>query len=148
MNDSAVELWYAEADAMEISDRDFDVADSAALPDELEPYAIAAERDSNFDREFSEWLEWLGRTDCLVLFVLEQCSSEGRLLPWDMRGARLMTAPPEAVTQLHWFWEHCPKHVYVLLSHYVFWLVRSERARRRGTPNWSPRSVAPPTGGM
>lgn len=143
MNDEDPDPWYAEADAMELRANDFDVADSAELPAELSHHAIAAELDPDFDQEFDAWLEWLMQ-DPEALLVLEQCSTEGILLPWDMRGARLLTAPADAIDRLHWFWDHCPKHLYVILSHYVFWLVRAERARRRSTPDWSPRSALPP----
>jgi hypothetical protein len=143
MKDEDPDPWFAEADAMEIRANDFDVADSAELPAELSPHALAAELDPDFCPEFNEWLEWLAE-DATVLLTLEQCSAEGVLLPWDMRGARLQTAPQQAIDRLHWFWDHCPKHLYVYLSHYVFWLVRAERARRRGTPDWSPRSALPP----
>lgn len=143
MNDEEPDPWYAEADAMELRASDFDVADSAELPAELNHHAIAAELDPEFEAEFDAWLEWLMQGS-EVLLVLEQCSAEGVLLPWDMRGARLLTAPLDAIGRVHWFWDHCPKHLHVILSHYVFWLVRAERARRRGTPDWSPRSALPP----
>jgi hypothetical protein len=143
MNDDVPDPWYAEADSTQLCASDFDVADCAELPAELGHHQIAADLDLDFDYEFDEWLEWLGE-DAAALLVLEQCSTEGVLLSWDMRGARLLTAPPESIARLHWFWDHCPRHLYVYLSHYVYWLVRAERARRRGTPDWSPRSALPP----
>ena len=128
---------------MELCADDYAVADCAALPAELSEHRVAADSDDEFDPEIIEWLEFLLQ-DATVLLALEQCSNEGVLLPWDMRGVRLITAPDESIAQLHRFWDHCPKHAYVILSHYVFWLVRAERGRRRGRPDWSPKSALPP----
>jgi len=78
------------------------------------------------------------------LLVLEQCcDKDGLLLPWDMRGVRLRSAPPEGIADVHFLWEFCQREVYIKLTQRVFWMVRSERARRRGTPEWSPKDSLP-----
>ena len=57
MDDDDPDPWYAEADAMEMRENDYAVADCAELPAELSHHAIAAELDGDFDREFNEWLD-------------------------------------------------------------------------------------------
>ncbi len=135
--------WYAEAEAIELDTRDFDVAEAAELPLALSHHVTAAELDDDFEIQRDEWLEKL-YADIVTLLVLEQCCAEGVLLPWDMRGARLLSAPQEAIGALHQFWGDCPRHVVVHIAHYVFWLMRAERSRRRGTPHWTPQSALPP----
>jgi hypothetical protein len=66
------------------------------------------------------------------------------LLPWDMRAVRLQTLPDERLAQLHWIFNSCPRHVLVHVANAVYWLVRSERSRRRGHPHWSPSMALPP----
>lgn len=139
--------WYAEAQAMRdnIEDRDFDVAGAAEMPNQLAHHALAAEEDDSFDEEFDEWWTWLfeGDDTCLLL-AIEQSCDEGILLPWDMRAVRLKTVPRERLAQLHWLLGSCPRHVLVHLVLYAYWTVRSERARRRGSPHWSPSMSKPP----
>lgn len=127
---------------MELGAGAFDVADAAELPDELAQHAAAAEADDQFSALWDGWLEHLIQ-DRVVLLALEQSCSDGVLLPWDMRGARLLRAPPEAVDVLHHFWRTTPAHLGACLSHYVYWLVRAERGVRRGTPYWAPTSALP-----
>lgn len=133
---------------MELCQGDSTVAEAAELPLELAHFAVAARADPSFDDSCDEWLEWLvteqhDAFDCpIVLLALEQSAYEGVLLPWAMRGVRLADADTTVVEALHYFWTHCPKHVAAYLTNYVYWLVRSERGRRRHTPVWSPRTVA------
>jgi hypothetical protein len=143
MPDDDRDPWRAEAEAMELEDGDFDVADAAELPNELGHHAVAAECDEEFD---DEWLYWHYEllNEPIAMLALEQSCSEGILLPWDMRGARLCTAPHEAMAAVHRFWDQCPKHVNVQLAYFTYWLVRCERARRRGRPEWSPAHPLPP----
>ena len=139
MQPSSSDPWNFEADAIELLEGDFDVADAAELPAELSHHAIAASLDWTFEETFEEWFNYLwdpGRQE--VLLALEQSCDEGILLPWEMRAVRLWTAPPEAIAALHWCWDRCPKHVSVALAHYVYWLVRAERSRRKGSPCWTP----------
>lgn len=139
--------WYAEAQAMgdNMERRDFEVAEAAELPHELSHHAVAAAEDDDFDVQFDEWWEYLfeGDDQCLLL-AIEQSCEEGVLLPWDMRAVRLQTLPSERLVQLHWVFDSCPRHILVHIVHAAYWLVRAERARRRGLPHWSPAMPKPP----
>lgn len=139
--------WHAEAEAWicNQSDSDYDVAEAAELPDELAAHAIAADNDPEFDTELDEWLTDVHEAEVPTLMLaIEQSCDEGMLLPWDMRGVRLQSLPAATLAQLHWLLGACPRHVLVHLVHYVYWLLRSERARRRGSPEWSPSLPLPP----
>lgn len=137
--------WYAEACAMALSQPDFEAASAAELPDELAHHAHAANADDQFSALEDEWLNFLyGECFPEVLLGLEQSCHDGILLPWDMRGVRLQGIPDDALSKLHFFWRECPAHVaaYVMLQ--VYWLVRIERARRTGRPDWSCRGLVAP----
>jgi hypothetical protein len=140
MNDADIDPWYAEGMALrlQLEGRDFEVADAANLPDALGHFAVLAAGDPAFGGELREWLDYLLAGDDLCLMLaLEQCCHEGVLLPWDMRAVRLADLPGDLLALLHQLLDVCPRHVMAHLAHYVYWLVRSERARRRGTPEWS-----------
>ncbi len=133
--------WYDEAFAMSIEPRDFGVAEAADLPTELLSHIEAATLDPNFDADYEKWTTWLYEVDipALLLLVIEQCCSEGLLLPRDQRDTRISNAPIESVALAAKFFAKCPRHVAAYIGHYNYWLVRCERARRRGTPHWTPR---------
>lgn len=139
--------WYDEAHAMSngLEARDFDMAECAELPHELSHHSIAAVEDDEFQTEYQEWFEYLfeGDDQCLLL-AIEQSSDDGMLLPWGMRAVRLRSAPPVILSQLHRLIGACPRQVLAHLVTYVYWLVRSERARRRGRPDWTPSMPSPP----
>ncbi|MBE7416703.1 MAG: hypothetical protein HS128_02960 [Ideonella sp.] len=141
----AYDSWVDEALAIVIDESDLGVARAAELPDELEHLAHQAAEDADFEAELEEWLEWVfdmsGWDPCLPL-ALEQSCDAGVLLPWDMRGARLMTMPTETGPLLDYLWRSCPRHVAAHLCLFVYWMIRSERSRRLGTPHWSPRRQA------
>ena len=146
-DDETRDSWYAEGDAAAagISERDYDVAYAAELPVELSHHALAAAADADFVAERNAWFEYLHAGNDLTLMVaIEQCCHEGALLPWDMRGVRLKALPHAVLAQLHRFLDSCPRHVLVHLAHHVYWLIRSERARRRGSPEWSTSLPLPP----
>lgn len=133
--------WHAEAEAFaEHQDGgDWDVAASAELPTELQHHALAAELDPGFEDAFSEWLDYLVDADeHTLMLAIEQSCNDGVLLPWGMRAVRLESLPAHTLARLHWLLGACPRHVLVHLVLYVYWLMRSERARRRGSPEWSP----------
>lgn len=118
---------------------DFDVAAAAELPDELHAFVVQADADPNFTTELDEWFDHLMSADeHTLMLALEQSCHLGVLLPWDLRGVRLKTLPASTLAALHRLIDACPRHVLVHLAHYVYWLLRSERARRRGSPEWSP----------
>ncbi len=139
--------WHAEAQAWTYghSYRDHEVACAAELPEELSAHAIAAQLDPDFDTQLNEWITHLYEAEIHTLMLaIEQSCDNGVLLPWDMRGVRLGSLPPETLAQLHWLLGACPRHVLAHLVHYVYWVMRSERARRRGSPKWSPSLPLPP----
>lgn len=134
--------WWAEAEAMEFCEGDFAVADCAELPVGLED-AVSLAEDFDWTDDYEEWLGVLLEDNCLAL-ALEQSCHEGIALPWDMRGSRLGTAPEEVLFKLHMFWDECSPAAAVRLQVFVYWLVRCERARRRGNAYWSPKLPMPP----
>lgn len=139
--------WLAEADAFadNVEQRDYDVANAAQLPEEQWDLACDAADDEGFDQKFDEWFDYLFEGEDLILMLaLEQSCSEGILLPWDMRAVRLATLPEARLAQLHWIFKSCPEHVLAYLAKSVYWIVRSERARRRGAPHWTPQMSKPP----
>lgn len=144
--DDCRDPWYAESQAMGegLGQRDYDVANAAELPHELSHHAVAAAEDDDFDEQFDDWWDYLfDESDGCLLLAIEQSCDEGVLLPWDMRAVRLQTLPGERLAQLHWIFDSCPRHVLVHVVKAVYWLVRSERARRRGHPHWSPSMELP-----
>ncbi len=147
VDDDYRDPWDAEAEAMGLglSSRDYDVADSAELPADLIGHAEAADLDPEFDELFAEWLayahDW---PDCGLLLAVEQCCHQGMLLPRDMLERRLESLPTDVHAGLHKVLQDCPRHVLVHLVHYVYWVVRSERARRRGSPDWGASMEMPP----
>lgn len=134
-------LWLAEIDRFGFEEGDFDAADCAELADELELYVIQALADDNFEDTHYEW-------DCYVVehslwLALEQSCHDGVLLPMDQRALRVKSCPPEMLSRLSWFFELCPVHVkhHLALMYYV--VVRIDRARRTGSPEWRPETALP-----
>lgn len=142
MDDDDRDPWLVEADTIALEWSDFDVAECAEPCDDDENCAFG---DLEFDEleECREWLEALLEFPCALL-ALEQSCVEGRLLRWEMRAVRLSTAPDEALSLLHRMWDACSHGVRSALACYVYWLVRAERARRTGRPDWSPKDPLPP----
>jgi hypothetical protein len=136
------DAWFEEAGSMQLEGRDFDVALAAELPVEAEHHAAAAALDAEFDATTAEWWDWLVKFDDLThLLVIEQGCQEGVLLPFEFRTTRWQTAPLESLWIAQRFFDECPSHVAAHLSHQIYWVLRSERARRCGTTRWSPRSA-------
>lgn len=130
------DAWRAEINNCEI-DRDcFDAADCVELADELDLYRIQALSDPNFDASFGEWASFI--CDNQLWLALEQCCNDGVLLPMDSRTLRVQTCPREMLRALSRFFEHCPVHVKHHLAQYFFLIVRMDRARRTGSPEWRP----------
>jgi hypothetical protein len=133
--------WQAEAEAFAENQYsgDWEVAAAAELPNELHHHVLTAELDPRFEDEFDEWLDYLIDADeHTLMLAIEQSCDDGMLLPWDMRAVRLDSLPADTLARLHWLLGACPRHVLVHLVLYVYWLTRSERARRRGSPVWWP----------
>lgn len=135
------DLWWAEIERFEVDDADFRTAKCAELADELDLYRIQALADPDFNDSMYEW-------DCYVFehslwLPLEQSCHDGVLLPMDQRALRVRTCPEEILTRLRWFFELCPVHVkhHLALTYYV--VVRIDRARRTGSPEWRPETAEP-----
>jgi hypothetical protein len=140
--------WEVEAELIELNERDFDIAYSARwCGDDLEEegdFTYTWDDLSGEDlEEFIEWLDVLLENACSLL-ALEQSCYEGELLSWDMRAVRLASAPGPALRRLHLLWDSVSSEVRSALAFYVYWLVRADRARRTGKPDWSPRDPMPP----
>ena len=77
------------------------------------------------------------------MLPLEQSCYEGVLLPTGQRAIRLKTCPEMLLTPLRWFFECCPRHVRSRISLDFYLLVRVDRARRTGNPEWRPNTAIP-----
>ena len=74
---------------------------------------------------------------------LEQSCHEGMLLPTGQRAVRLRSCPESLLRPLRWFFEECPRHIKAHLALYNYVLVRLDRARRTGNPEWRPETALP-----
>lgn len=134
-------LWLAEADRFEHNYDDWDVALCAELAPELWHHRIAAQEDPAFDDELFEWDGYVMERE--IRLPLEQSCHEGALLPTGQRAVRLQTCPETQLRPLRWFFEECPRHVRAHLALYNWVLVRLDRARRTGSPEWRPETALP-----
>jgi hypothetical protein len=135
------DAWIAETERFEYDWDYFETANSAELADELELYRIQALADPNFDTSYCEWDLYILESE--IWLALEQCCSEGVLLPMDQRALRVKTCPDKLLRPLGRFFEVCPQHVkhHLALTYYL--VVRIERARRTGRADWSPHTAQP-----
>jgi hypothetical protein len=134
-------LWLAEVDRFQHNFDDWKIAECADLADELWFHEVAAHEDEDFDKELYEW-------DCYIVehdlrLPLEQSCHEGVLLPTGQRAVRLRSCPESLLRPLRWFFEECPRHVKAYLALYNHVLVRLDRARRTGNPDWRPETALP-----
>ncbi len=135
------DLWRAEIERFEFDEETWDTAASAELADELDLYRIQALADPNFDASYYEWDEFILENQ--IWLPLEQCCSDGVLLPMDQRSLRVQTCPKELRRALGRFFEVCPAHVKHHLALFYYSLVRIDRARRTGDPEWRPKTAEP-----
>jgi hypothetical protein len=138
--EALADRWRVEIEAFCPEERDFDVAECAELADELDLYRVMAEDDDDFVDEYGEWDGFVWEHE--LWLPLEQCCDDGVLLPMEERALRLRTCPEELLRGLRWFFELCPAHVKHHLALHLSLLVRSERARRLGTPRWRAETAA------
>ena len=129
-------LWWDEIENCEIDGDCYDAADCADLPEALDLYRVQALSDPNFDASFGEWGGFI--FDKRIWLPLEQCCNDGVLMPMDLRVTRIQTCPRELLNSLGYFFEHCPSHVVHHVAHYVSLLVKMDRGRRTGNPEWRP----------
>lgn len=135
------DAWWAESERFGFDNDDFWTAECAELADELDLYRIQALADPDFEQSKYEW-------DCYIVqnelwLPLEQCCQDGVLLPMDQRALRVKTCPQKMLSALSWFFQHCPVHVkhHLALIYYV--VLRMDRARRTGSPEWRPETAPP-----
>lgn len=134
-------LWLAEVERFENDHDDWESAQCAELPDALWFHAIAADEDPHFGNEMYDWEEYIVAHD--LRLPLEQSCHEGMLLPTGQRAVRLRSCPESLLRPLRWFFEECPRHVKAYLAVHNHALVRMDRARRTGNPDWRPETALP-----
>lgn len=79
--DDARDPWFAEAEAFTDGhgQRDYDVANAAQLPEDLEDFSFEAAEDASFSATLNEWFDYFNEGDDHVLMLaMEQSCSEGR----------------------------------------------------------------------
>jgi hypothetical protein len=135
------DAWLDEVERFEWSAEDFEIADCAELADELELSRIMADKDDTFVDKMAEWHDYI--MDYSLWLPLEQCCYEGVLLPMGQRELRVQTCPTDMLGHLSYFFSRCPAHVkhHLALAYWV--MVRADRARRTGNPDWRPESAPP-----
>lgn len=134
-------LWFAEAERYEYDDRDEETIGCAELADELWHHELLAEEDPDYFEELDEWTTYVYGHD--LLLPLEQSCYQGVLLPSGQRAVRLESCPETLLRPLRWFFEYCPRHVKSRIALNFYLLVRIDRARRTGNPDWRPSSAIP-----
>lgn len=135
------QLWLDEAARFECDGEDLATVECAELADELWHHRIMAEEDPDFQDELDEWHDFIYEKD--ILLPLEQSCHQGVLLPTGQRAIRLESCPELMLSHLRWFFELCPSHVKSHLALRISVLVRLDRARRTGTPDWRPDTALP-----
>lgn len=101
----------------------------------LEAAAATGMRYSNGEQ--SDWFDracWDG-----VAVALEQCCEEGRLLPPQLREARLQPFPLQQRAAAENFLREIPARTAKRVLPFIYWAVRIERAKRTGSPEFDPR---------
>jgi hypothetical protein len=134
-------LWLAEVERFEYEPRDLDTIECADLADELWHHEIAAAEDPDFVTEWVEWTEYVYEHQ--IMLPLERSCHEGVLLPTGQRAVRLESCPESLLDKLRWFFEYCPRHVRSRIALDFYLLVRIDRARRTGNPDWRPQAALP-----
>ncbi|MDP2165938.1 MAG: hypothetical protein Q8K21_17300 [Hydrogenophaga sp.] len=132
-------LWQEEAAEYEYSNEDLDTVECAELAEELALHEILAFEDDLYEVELAEW--WAHVYEHELMLPLEQSCHEGVLLPVDQRAVRLESCPEEMLRPLRWFFELCPVHVKSRIALDAYLLIRMNRARRTGNPDWSPKTA-------
>lgn len=126
--------WDAEVERYEFNQDDLDTIDAVDLPDELALHKFMADNDQKFADHWCDWEDFIYQN--WLFLALEQSCHEGILLPSDQRAIRLKSCPEATLSKLRWFFEFCPAHVKSHLALRWYWLMRIDRARRTGAPDW------------
>lgn len=128
--------WWNELEQLECDSDDIDTVACAELPHELIAYKLMAEADPSFQNSLAEWDEYI--CEHHIWLPLEQCCHDGLLLPNGQIELRVLTCPNELRDKLGYFLGRCPAHVKHDLALRYWLLVRIDRARRTGSPDWRP----------
>lgn len=134
-------LWLEEAEQYAYTEEDLDVVNCSELADELAWHEDAALDDDEYHEELCEWTEYVYQHD--LMLPLEQSCYEGVLLPVEQRAIRLESCPECLLKPLRWFFELCPEHVKSRIALDFYLLIRIDRARRTGNPDWNPKKAQP-----
>lgn len=140
-NPTIEDAWWDEIARLDCDAEDFDTASCAELADELDLFRLQALADPQFDDTLCEWDGYL--VEHALMLALEQCCHEGVLLPMGQRELRVKTCPQEMRDHLGYFFGHCPAHVKHHLALMYWVLLRLDRARRTGSPEWRPETAPP-----
>jgi hypothetical protein len=133
-------LWLEESERYQFTDGDDDTVACADLAEELEWHEDLANDDLEFYyQELGEWIDYVYQHE--LMLPLEQSCYEGVLLPIDQRAIRLETCPEILLKPLRWFFELCPEHVQSRVALDFYLLIRMDRARRTGSPEWKPQKA-------
>lgn len=135
------DAWWDELERYEHEDEDFVTAKCADLADKLYVYKMLADNDPSFQDEMEDWDTFIWKR--ILWLALEQCCHEGILLPKGQIELRVKTCPLEIRDSLGYFLGHCPAHVKHHLALRYWVVIRIERARRTGSPEWRPAKAPP-----
>ena len=135
------DAWWDELERFEYDSEDFVTAECAELADKLLAYALVADTDPNFEAGMGEWDEFIWEKS--LWLALEQCCHEGVLLPKGQIELRVKTCPLEMRDSLGYFLGHCPVHIKHHLALRYWVVIRIDRARRTGSPDWRPAKAPP-----
>lgn len=134
-------LWLEETEKYECRDEDVDVVNCSELAEELAWHEDLALDDDGYNEDLCEWTEYVYQHD--LMLPIEQSCYEGVLLPVEQRAIRLESCPESLLRPLRWFFELCPEHVKSRIALDFYLLIRIDRARRTGNPDWSPKAAQP-----
>lgn len=137
--------WGLEANAIAIEPADWDVARATNFAGPLLDALVDVGVDTDFKAGYRKWSVHVESNPPLLLAV-EQACQRGAFASVVWREKRLATAPVALRAAFHSFMNECAPVVAALIAHVYFRVVRAERVRRAGSPNWSPKGErrAPP----
>lgn len=135
------QCWTDEARRISFAAVDAEVADAAQLPASCWEAKEWASIDKQFEVRLAERMDFVLARPLLCL-AIEQCSRHGELSPAVWREARLASAAESVGVALQSLIDNCERSVLTYVVHRVHWMVRSERSRRTGCPDWSASRAA------
>jgi hypothetical protein len=140
-NPTTEDAWWDEIELFEYDQGDHATAACANLADELVAYKLCADEDPSFQSSLEDWDYFVYERN--IWLALEQACYQGVLLPKGQIELRVKTCPKEWRDSLGYFLGHSPAHVKHHLALRFWFLVRLDRARRTGNPDWNPERPPP-----